>query len=1000
VHKYYPEFDTDEIDEVITPLAVFDEQIADLFVGGQPTVSGTLNDSTRTALQEWQGRDVEHHPFQRITRSIVAAAVAADPLAPFAGMFHDPRAAFGQWLDRAETRVREVWTRPLVTAVHRARECGGLTGADPHERYEDFVAGVVRDPTAAAAEFPILRDVTRVVLRHEVEAVRELCSRLTADRAAIAARFAIDVADRIRSFGFSAGDAHHRGRTVSVIEFGSGARLVYKPRDVSCEAAYVHLAREVNERYGTSLAAATVLQRDGYGYVKYVETTDVADVAPEFLRASGELAAVLYLLNARDMHLENIVPTRRGPVPIDLETILHPARVHTGTTPEAPGNAYETIGQSIYGIGILPLVMVGRDTDAGHVDLGFLGDRGRGSSPFKSMRFSDPFTDRIRLVLTAQPGQERQTVAGSLTEAEVHRLGDAMAEGFTTTYRVVLADRDGWTDILRRTTAGVRVRYVHNPTALYAQTLRMAAGAAALADPSVYTALLKRIAIASKNSSPDLVGSELRQLAVRDVPYFTVAGTGTALEDGDGAAVGASVAESPLDRALAKIACLGEPDLDAQLRLLRSAFSARFPDNHLAPPAGSGRPAAGLVGPAHGALAALASRLADDLVATSKADLFAHLPRTWIGPLASTQADRPWPPAVLGYDLYTGRVGPALALAAAGRVLDRAEYRALADQIFSATAGILADRRYEMRSVRQAGYAGYTGTAGLLFALAAAGRLLERADWVTAAQGALPLVLDQVREVRADRVGLDVISGVAGVLSCVDAVGGPHADSAVADLTPLLTSALLGAGGHPVLAQSGFAHGISGVVNALSRVHPRLPDEQRAAVRTALSVVIARLRDHYEPVEGDWFSGIASPRSFATGWCHGPTGIALALSAYGEVSGDPAVRRDRDIAVGNMLRRGFGRNLTWCHGDLGNHDVLSGIARTADPPLRAEVARIERTWLVPEVLERKLADHRSRYAHTSSLMVGTAGVLLHLTNRLDPGVRVSPVALTVDGPAS
>jgi lantibiotic modifying enzyme len=104
----------------------------------------------------------------------------------------------------------------------------------------------------------------------------------------------------------------------------------------------------------------------------------------------------------------------------------------------------------------------------------------------------------------------------------------------------------------------------------------------------------------------------------------------------------------------------------------------------------------------------------------------------------------------------------------------------------------------------------------------------------------------------------------------------------------------------------------------------------------------------------------------------------------------------RDVAVGNLIRHGFGRNMTWCHGDLGNHDVLSKLARGVDPSLRDEVSEIEGRWLQPDVFKRKISDNQSRYAHTNSLMVGTAGIVLHLVNRIDPSVHISPVTLTYE----
>ncbi|WP_250007697.1 type 2 lanthipeptide synthetase LanM family protein [Actinoplanes sp. M2I2] len=981
--KYYPEFDSTEIAETITPLAAFDDEVAEVLRASRPA-----------HVRDWIAAP-EQYPFQRVVRSLAAAVADPDPVAGAAARPADPQAILGELLGRAEARIRDLTTRALVAAVNHARKHGRLAGTTPQDRYRDFVERSVATSFEAVSglSFPVLPDLVRIVVRNERAAFAELTARLAADRAAIAEAFGIHPDDRLASLGRAEGDTHHHGRSVGVLVFESGARLVYKPRDVSCEAAYVTIARELNSRIRTDLATAAVLERPGYGYVEFVPTQDVAGRSEAFMRASGELAAVFYLLNARDMHFENILPTRRGPVPIDLETILHPERVHVGPTPEAPGNAYTTISQSVYGIGILPLVLAGKNPGSGHVDLGFLGDSGQGDSPFKAMQFDQPFTDEVRLVFRAAAAAERTTVVRALTEDETLTLGRCMADGFTRVFRAVMDDPDAWSALLRKAVAGIQVRYVHNPTALYVQTLRMTAGPRSLEGPEPYVALLKRIAIASKTSDRSIVRSELRQLAERDIPYFTVAGTGTDLLDGDGNPTGAHFAASPLDLALAKAARLSEFELGEQLRLIHSAFASRFPDNHLTPASAPAAPAGRSGGRTRDGMLELVTELADRLVATSLPDKFAHLPRTWIGPLASAEASRPWPPGVLGYELYTGRTGPALALAAAGRLLGEQSYRDLSAQIFSTTADILSGRRYEARSVAQAGYGGYTGLAGILFALSAAGRLLDEPGWRRAAQDTLPLLAGLIRD-SAVRPPSDVIGGLSGVLSAVGAVGGPHAGALTAELTTLLVDGLADEDANRSLfAQSGFAHGVSGVLHALSRVYPALPDADRPAVATAMSALADRLGTFYDARESNWFSNVATPGTFSTGWCHGAAGIALALDAYARATGDGEAARRRELAVANTLREGFGRNLTWCHGDLGNHDVVSALAGPDDPALAA----VEDRWLRPEVLLRKIDDPRSRYAHTNSLLVGSAGIVLHLTNRLDPDARTSVVDLGAEG---
>ncbi|WP_260326681.1 type 2 lanthipeptide synthetase LanM family protein [Streptomyces sp. TLI_185] len=903
-------------------------------------------------------------------------------------LFHDTDEIILQLLTRAETRLKDTCTRSLVAAINKASTEGRLTGETPHERYISFVGG---DWSDTLSDFPALRSAFGHLIRNTAAAFGELCERLAADRGLIADIFGIARDDVVTSIGQADGDSHAHGRSVSVLTFASGARLVYKPRDISCEAAYEQIVGYVNRTAQTDLPAARTLDRGGYGYVEYIQAEDVSDVSARFMRSCGELGAVLYLLDARDMHFENIIATRRGPVPVDLETLLHPARVHTGPKPEADGNAYETIARSLYGVGVLPLVFAGKDENAGHVDLGFLGGDNQGTAPFKGLTFENPFTDRIRMVLAAQEAKPRNTVVPAAGEEDIHVLAERMADGFTAVAHAVLRDQDGWAGMLKRCAAHLRIRYVHNPTALYAQILRMTASAAAMADPATQLALLKRIAIASKTSDRGIIVSELRQLAERDVPYFTADVTSTVLRDADGNDTGARLAQTPLDRALAKAAGLDRSAIDQQLTLLYSTFCARFPDNHLT----SARTwDTGAATTERTALEDLARTLADDLVRTNLPDKFGHLPRTWIGPLASATAERPWPCGVLGYDLYTGRSGPALTLAAAARLFQDERYAEVARQIFSTSADILAGRRYEQRSVQQTGAGAYTGMTGLLFTLHAAGLLLDEPGWAKAAQEAVPLAVGQLAE---SDTSADVISGVAGTAAMIAAIGGPHAEAAVPELVGLLCRMVE----RPQAAwfeQSGFAHGVAGVLHALSVLRPALIGEVVDRADTAISTLLDRLEAFYDPTEQNWFSNIATPERFSTGWCHGAAGISLALAACAEHTGQDRAEHWLNRAVSNTLRHGFGRNLTWCHGDLGNHDVLTTIAAArADQALTARVAEVEGEWLRPGVFRQKLADRRSRYAHTNSVMVGTSGVLLHLLNRLSPDLRSSPLSLTIAG---
>ncbi|GHA98466.1 type 2 lanthipeptide synthetase LanM family protein [Streptomyces termitum] len=981
--KLYPELDSVEIRETIEPLGAF----ASAVHGTLSAPAAAAPQAPSAAALAW-ALEPETYPFQHVIRRL--ALPAADRLLPedLARTVADPDAFARQVLGRAEARLRDAATRTLVAAVNQASGEGALRGSTPEARYQDFVT---RAWSEAVEPFPVLRSAAGHVVRNAREAARDIVRRLHADREAVSRSFGIAPGDPLLSIGGADGDSHAHGRAVGILTFASGARLVHKPRDVSCEAAFETVVAHVNAEAGCALPAARTLVRDGYGYVEYVERQDVGDDSVPFMRACGQLAAVFYLLDARDMHFENILPTRRGPVAIDLETLLHPARVHTGPTREAEGNAYDEIGRSVYGIGILPLVLAGKDEDSGHVDLGFLGGDNQGVSPFKTMVFEHPFTDRVRVHLQARPAEQRSTVVRETTEREIHALAGQMADGFRQVCEAVMARPAGWTGLLRRIAPSLRLRYIHNPTSQYAQILRMTASAAAMADPELARALLHRIAIPSRFSDRRLIGSELRQMAERDVPYFTVPATGTAVHDCDGRDTGVRVDRTPLSRALAKAAALDEHVVRRQLRLLHSAFCSRFPDNHLSGGTPwSGRAAAG----ERTGLERLARTVADALTAGSLPDQYGHLPTTWIGPLASAQAARPWPSGVLGYDLYTGRTGPALALAAAAVHFGDERYARVAHEVFARSAGILTDGLYELRSIRQSGAGAYTGTTGLLYALAEAGRILREPGWVKAAQDAVPLVVEQIGPGDTP----EVISGISGIATMVAAIGGDHR----AGTLDALTDRLLRHTADPTGSwweQSGFAHGVSGVLYALAT----LRDHAGSRVDEAIGHLTDRLEAFYVPRERNWSTNSAFPDRFSTGWCHGAAGIAMGLCAAASRTGDERAAERLETALDQTFRQGFGRNLTWCHGDLGNIDIVRRIAGAGrdrglldrgllDQDLLDRADAVEASRLGPDVIAEKLADTGSRYAHTDSAMVGSSGVLLHLLGRLDgTRPRVSPI---------
>ncbi|WP_430732295.1 lanthionine synthetase LanC family protein [Austwickia chelonae] len=509
---------------------------------------------------------------------------------------------------------------------------------------------------------------------------------------------------------------------------------------------------------------------------------------------------------------------------------------------------------------------------------------------------------------------------------------------------------------------------------LYMQVLNTLTSAPAGRSSELAVLLSSRVGINSTNT-PAIVASEVEGLLNQDIPYFTVDPAAAFVYSAQGDVVGELVA-SPLELMHSKLARMGEDDLARQVRLVRSAFSATVPDEGMGPVREVGTPE-----PDSTTFADLAVKVGMDLAGRVSLDRFDHLPATWIGPLAAIETDRPWPPGFLGYDLYTGRLGVGLGMARGVRALGSPLFELVACQLFDNTASILSDETYDPENIGSMGRGAYTGVAGVAWALWTAGRTLERSDWCDVATTSLAAIVEAASPER-DSKFLDVIAGVPGLFTVARTIGAPI------DLEPLrhrvMAAVVDGLENYEVNTQSGFAHGLSGLLFHLATTGP-VPD-------VITETLMQRLGSFWRPAELNWSTNDTHNRA-THGWCHGRAGVTMGVAASGVDPGTYGLP-DLTTLVTAIGEDATGYNITHCHGDLGNYDMLRWLVTHKTPDLGHVLEKVQHT-LQAGSLSRKLDDPHSRYSLNDGLMVGRAGVLLYAAERIDQSLSISPTTLEV-----
>jgi len=878
-------------------------------------------------------------------------------------------------------------------------------GPDSRKQYCRFVAATWRDGWHRLFEENcVMARLLATALAQWVRNVGEFEKRLSDDLPEIERTFGRQKpAGRPVAVEAGLSDPHDGGRTVIAVEFSSGLKIVYKPRSLGVERAYFDFVAAIN-RLDVLLPfrILTILDRGDYGWVEFVEQRSclAEEEIRRYYRRSGNLLCLVYALNGSDFHFENLIADGEHPVPIDLETICH-HRMRIGGG--APDEMTERLRLSVLGTDLLPDPV---KLDHEYFDIsGFAhSDAEEGEADVVTWKYVN--TDGMDYVYERQ----RAKAAGNLPKlngktAVLDGYTDIILAGFEEAYRFLQQK----TDLLLDENGPLRAmfshhsRFIYRPTALYSLILQRALHPSYVRD-GVDFALQFEVLARKLIEAPDspmtwpLVEAEMAALWQLDIPRFTARGDETALRLGPGNSIAGCFAQSAWNTARAKIGGLNEADLRWQLSLIAGSFDVRSANLGTDPE--TSREEFGDIEPlSEDVLLAVAVELANEIEA--KAFRQSNGDLGWMvlhySPAAGRYTLQP-----MENDLYNGRVGVGLFLAALEHSLSGSPYRALAHAALKPVQRWI--RTAPDAELMEFGFGGYDGLASIAYGLTRAGQLLGEDDLI--ADAALAARRIRATQIEKDEK-LDAISGAAGaipaLLACYAATGDEQilatAISCGRHLLQRRTPDPFGFRTWPTLEKrhiTGFSHGAAGIAYALLQLYEVTGDAAfyEAAGDGVSFEGCAFVADH-----NNWqdfrraATALAQGPQFCMAWCHGAPGIGLGRIAALDVMDTSDVRRDIEAALASTSRADLLPRDHLCCGNTGLMDTLctagmrlsdAGWSRKARQLAARTVARGNRRGSFSIAFENGFFN--------PSLFQGTAGVGYQLLRLADPA-RIPSVLL-------
>ena len=126
---------------------------------------------------------------------------------------------------------------------------------------------------------PVLLRLMATITRQWIDTSREFVQRLDADltmiRRDILSSSAGSLVAKIEG---DLADPHNGGRSVQIVSFEDGTRVVYKPKDLRLDAAWYGLIERLNQaKPPLELKAVRAISRDGYGWTEFIDHSGCTD---------------------------------------------------------------------------------------------------------------------------------------------------------------------------------------------------------------------------------------------------------------------------------------------------------------------------------------------------------------------------------------------------------------------------------------------------------------------------------------------------------------------------------------------------------------------------------------------------------------------------------------------------------------------------------------------------------------------------------------------------
>lgn len=843
-----------------------------------------------------------------------------------------------------------------------------LQGKFSRYKYQEFVKKILDNNLLSFfKEYSVAAKLAATVTDLWVETVEEFIIRLTSDWDKIAQTFSpVQELGQVVNIQGGLSDPHNRGRSVMIVQFASGLKLVYKPKDLGLEKAYFEFLEWINQQEITlPLKVLKILNCSTHGWMEFVEALPCENqqAVSRYYQRAGMVLCIAYVLRGTDFHCENIIASGEQPVLIDLETLLNP-EITNQDIDDALSKLKYKLGNSVSATALLPgsCIPVGKTSNLA-VDIGGLKDTSEDNIPLLEFIWNYINTDGMIMevqedINSELKNQKNQPFGNGIdTSLKTHNQelidGFQQMYGFFRQYQEHLLGDNSPIKLFK----DQKLRIVLRNTQVYFNILSNSSRYQYLRDGVEHSIQLdvisKGFLLLSDEQHPlwGVISPEKRALEQLDIPYITGNSNKKAIIINSETTIDNFFEVYGYDGVIDRLRQLGDEDLAHQIKIIKAALYSNLNLDDLR--------SSMLEKPSLSVSTNTVVALAEDTILQQAIAIGKEIQQqaiivhnqdvqdaAWAGMKYETNIQK-FQLLPLDFSLYDGNCGIALFLAALANVTNQSEFKELAlGSIYLLRQALTEKDPYFQETVtKNMGLGGARGLASIVYALVHISELLGEAKLIDdAKQIASWMTVDTT----ADKQIPGILDGTASIILSLLALYAVTKEPETLVQASNWGQHLLDLRGNADISNQvwtnshekpevliGFSQGIAGIAYTLLRLYEATQNSVfLSAAQSAISY-----EQNYLTDKGDLPDSDITSFSSINSWCDGLAGVILGRLGSLKILDTKEIYQEIDTNLPKILKSNLEPLDNLCCGNFAHIELLLLASEQLERPEILETAR-------------------------------------------------------------